>query len=1331
MTDCLCAIPVLLIVCHSVFAAPAKPVDDVRASAERIHGMLVDLHGEYIGFALRNRRSGADFVIRARVQTSDGTDLLVLDLHVAGDTVIWGAAWSPGKNWRHRLEVSGLQTRKTSSGMAIEGPVTVHMSDPMELGGGRPATVASLTLGLQVFKTRVGGKFTAERMKILKFKDSGRVTGEYMKPGKDVNAAMRKVSLAGLNSYSMYRLVQAWEVQALHLYRQVRAIEHARLAKLRVPDVIGEHIVHVPARPSFSKKPVSGQDGKQGKSGKQGKQAKPRKPKVAVPIDDMGLDDDLGLGEDVGGDGIGEAIGEIGRATAEDKPETVRKRTDVVKEIARHLEMMVAAVVNQRTLRAKPGSFVHGAMSTDDPDFGPWYGFEPLPQRKGKHNVVPSGSGGPGVQHWPYLSHWQALGPFRQPARVNLHMPDVIRTTPAIYDVMPVNETKMSGTKVAATLHTPDKSPWRDKFMHPDSCMLRPWNLTIHGGHQIAKTGRPGATCYFATTIWADEPCELWAGGLADDAAILWVNERLVCSWPGPDAGQTEEHPTLFKLKLRKGENRIMLRHDQDEGTGAISLRVCLRGTPRPGAEARAHAAAVDKQLRELAKKDAGISGWRNRSDGRYPDATPPLAWDRNSRDNIRWRSPAGGKSPVIIVGDKLFAAVPPFFVACLDKNTGKELWRKDMNVLELTDKAKYTESLVLEKVWADLRDRAYKARESGEGNADALRKESHGAYKKWWKFLIENGKFQKGSMWNNFVSHMFATPVTDGKHLWVKCAADTLACFDLDGNRRWMVRTPYGDDGFSFCTSPVLVDGKLILELPTGGESWCESQIKMVCFDAATGKELWEVPRVYNLQPASTPAPLRLGNGKESMAVIVTGGGSKGGEDRKDKDDLNDVVILGGTVVRVDDGKVLIKNLGTHSGWSSPNPPGPAGDRLFHVGCAYGTCTRFVMASRDVIGAQRVWMQTMPGCDGGMVYHDGILYGVLGGQWPRGVGLFDAATGEATTKKVNLNTSYWKFGRGYTPPSFAGGYLFMQDDGTGFGWSPHDTKVRVIQPGPEGRLLSRNKLERGMMAPLVFDGDRIYARSSASIMCIAHTGESGKKYEAETVAATLLEDLTAEKPTLVKAISVKAVHGSRNDSYTRLPVAKEGWNVVGPYPASDADAILAALGGARLTKIGRDMKFKGKQLKKAHITRHSKTQIRTSSGNRSVMDLARGPWKQPDSVSYYYHFVGVKKERTVRVYSDQPKAELWISGAKVRHQDRVTLEPGRHVLLLKVVLRDPVPERLLLDMRLYDSPDAKEDVAFWRRSIERNRRHLERVIQLSPDSRAAQGAKKVLAALR
>ena len=93
---------------------------------------------------------------------------------------------------------------------------------------------------------------------------------------------------------------------------------------------------------------------------------------------------------------------------------------------------------------------------------------------------------------------------------------------------------------------------------------------------------------------------------------------------------------------------------------------------------------------------------------------------------------------------------------------------------------------------------------------------------------------------------------------------------------------------------------------------------------------------------------------------------------------------------------------------------------------------------------------------------------------------------------------------------------MFISDDGTVLGSSVWATKVFVFQLGRLGRLVARNFLEPNMMPPLVFDGDRIYSRSNASVICLGHTGDEGVAAEPAEFGGSvedLGELLVADEP--------------------------------------------------------------------------------------------------------------------------------------------------------------------------------------------------------------------------
>lgn len=105
-------------------------------------------------------------------------------------------------------------------------------------------------------------------------------------------------------------------------------------------------------------------------------------------------------------------------------------------------------------------------------------------------------------------------------------------------------------------------------------------------------------------------------------------------------------------------------------------------------------------------------------------------------------------------------------------------------------------------------------------------------------KFGPQNaGKHRNGSGSN-------ASPVTDGKGIFVYFKSGTLAALELDGRVRWQTNlverfgkdTLFWDHG----TSPVLTDRHVVMARMHQGESW------LAAFDKTTGEIAWKVARNY-----------------------------------------------------------------------------------------------------------------------------------------------------------------------------------------------------------------------------------------------------------------------------------------------------------------------------------------------------------------------------------------------------------------------------------------------------------------------------------------------------
>ena len=201
-----------------------------------------------------------------------------------------------------------------------------------------------------------------------------------------------------------------------------------------------------------------------------------------------------------------------------------------------------------------------------------------------------------------------------------------------------------------------------------------------------------------------------------------------------------------------------------------------------------------------------------------WPDATgvsttanPPVTWGED--ENIKWKVAIEGQgtSTPIIWGDKVFVltaintgvkdpSIPDpedqpktnffdikqpnaqhaFVVLCLDRNSGKEIWRQTATT---------------------------KIPHQGAHND------------------------------NDFAP---ASPTTDGKHLYCWFGSAGLFCYDLQGNKIWEKKLGEVKVGSSLgegC-SPVLHEGKLVIVRDHAGQSTIE------VLDAKTGKNLWKRER-------------------------------------------------------------------------------------------------------------------------------------------------------------------------------------------------------------------------------------------------------------------------------------------------------------------------------------------------------------------------------------------------------------------------------------------------------------------------------------------------------
>jgi len=430
----------------------------------------------------------------------------------------------------------------------------------------------------------------------------------------------------------------------------------------------------------------------------------------------------------------------------------------------------------------------------------------------------------------------------------------------------------------------------------------------------------------------------------------------------------------------------------------------------------------------------ATITGWRTDNTGRYPNATPVTTW--STTQNVVWATalPNWSNASPVLTGDRLFVCAEPTTLVCVNAADGKVLWErtntyadafpaeaKKINEIQQQTEPLQTELREVEKTLRDIKqkreagsqDQALTPQETAAtARAEAIKKQLA---------ALDQWRMPKAHAVNGYSS---CTPVTDGKFVWALFGNGIAACYDLDGNRRWikLVEKPTANWGQS--SSPTLAAGKLIVLVNS-----------LYALDAATGNAAWCTPSKHRW---GSPIATRVGN----TEVIVTPNGE---------------------IVRATDGKPLVTGL-TALDYNSP---------LVQDGVAYfiqhgGTAVKLSPAG-DGVKAETLWT-TLPKKDryyGTPLLHDGLLYAIT---QKAQFSVIDAKTGEVVHERKLALT-----GTVYPSITLGGQYLFLGSEG--------GTTV-VLEPGREPKEVSQIQFSRYRTCP-VFQGDRLFIRALDKLYCI------------------------------------------------------------------------------------------------------------------------------------------------------------------------------------------------------------------------------------------------------
>ena len=98
-------------------------------------------------------------------------------------------------------------------------------------------------------------------------------------------------------------------------------------------------------------------------------------------------------------------------------------------------------------------------------------------------------------------------------------------------------------------------------------------------------------------------------------------------------------------------------------------------------------------------------------------------------------------------------------------------------------------------------------------------------------------------------------TPVTDGEHVWALFANGDVVCLDPFGGEAWCVNLGLPMNMYGLAASPILLEEKLVIQFD---QDWGDDgfQSFLIALEAATGEELWRVPREVE---SSWPTPIPI----------------------------------------------------------------------------------------------------------------------------------------------------------------------------------------------------------------------------------------------------------------------------------------------------------------------------------------------------------------------------------------------------------------------------------------------------------------------------------------
>lgn len=310
--------------------------------------------------------------------------------------------------------------------------------------------------------------------------------------------------------------------------------------------------------------------------------------------------------------------------------------------------------------------------------------------------------------------------------------------------------------------------------------------------------------------------------------------------------------------------------------------------------------------------------------------------------------------------------------------------------------------------------------------------------------------------------THANSTPATDGKQIVVCLGSEGLYCLDFSGELLWKKDLGRLDSGYystpaaqwGFAASPILYQNKVIMQCDVQQNSY------LAAFDIDNGNELWRTPR-EDVPTWSTPTVVP---GHSRTEIVVNGYKHAGGYDP-------------------DSGKALWKLGG---GGDIPVPTPIFAHGLVFLSSAHGSNRPLFAIRPGATGDLTISPTSEEPPHDALVWHQAkqgiyLQTPIVVGDYLyacRNNGLlscYEAKTGERQYRK-RLGSG--KAGFTASPVAADGKLFFTCEDGTVF----------VVEPGPKYNLIAKNEMNESCMATPAIAGGQLIIRTTKEVIAIGNS---------------------------------------------------------------------------------------------------------------------------------------------------------------------------------------------------------------------------------------------------